>query len=133
MRVVTYIYKKKIYSGVIKSDFVVPFVDFLGENYTTLEFINYANDDIIDSINNKIKDIESIDSKINAEKITLLSPIHEPFRNIFCLGKNYHDHIKELAGFSGTGEVPAHPIYFTKTACPPPNSAESRFKKTQPR
>jgi len=119
MRIVTYEFNGEIYSGVIKSNFVVPFAEFFGENVTTLEFINSAKDDIIDTINKKIKDIENICSKVNAENVKLLSPIHIPFRNVFCLGKNYHDHIKELAGFTGTGEVPTHPVYFTKTAYPP--------------
>lgn len=54
----------------------------------------------------------------------LLAPIPWPRRNIFCVGKNYHDHAAEFAnsGFdtsSAKGEVvPEFPVIFTK----PPSS-----------
>ena len=49
----------------------------------------------------------------------LLSPIPRPHRNIFCIGKNYHEHALEFArsGFDSSaaqGDVPAHPIVFSK-------------------
>jgi len=44
-----------------------------------------------------------------------LAPIPRPKRNIFCLGKNYGDHAKEMAGKVDKGsEVPEKPIFFTK-------------------
>ncbi len=53
--------------------------------------------------------------------ITLEAPIPEPRRNIFCVGKNYHDHAREFAtsGFdssaSGAADaVPEVPIIFSK-------------------
>src|ERR1700733_8850695 len=47
------------------------------------------------------------------------APIVRPRRNIFCVGKNYHDHAKEFAssGFDSSaanGVVPKHPIIFSK-------------------
>ncbi len=48
----------------------------------------------------------------------LLAPIPRPARNIFCVGKNYHEHAKEFAnsGFDATAKeiVPEHPVVFTK-------------------
>jgi 2-keto-4-pentenoate hydratase/2-oxohepta-3-ene-1,7-dioic acid hydratase in catechol pathway len=50
----------------------------------------------------------------------LLAPIPTPRRNIFCVGKNYHEHAKEFSqsGFDTSatkGEVaPAAPVVFTK-------------------
>jgi 2-keto-4-pentenoate hydratase/2-oxohepta-3-ene-1,7-dioic acid hydratase in catechol pathway len=50
----------------------------------------------------------------------VLAPINAPRKNIFCVGKNYHDHAKEFSqsGFdtsANQGEVaPPLPIYFTK-------------------
>ncbi len=43
----------------------------------------------------------------------------DPRRNIFCVGKNYHEHAKEFAssGFdssAASGAVPKHPIIFSK-------------------
>jgi 2-keto-4-pentenoate hydratase/2-oxohepta-3-ene-1,7-dioic acid hydratase in catechol pathway len=52
------------------------------------------------------------------EKIKLLAPIPRPARNIFCVGKNYHEHAKEFAqsGFDATAKeiVPEAPVVFTK-------------------
>ncbi len=49
----------------------------------------------------------------------LEAPIPRPRRNIFCVGKNYHEHAKEFAssGFDSSaaaGVVPKHPIIFSK-------------------
>ena len=49
----------------------------------------------------------------------LEAPIPRPRRNIFCIGKNYHEHAKEFAasGFDSSaaaGIAPKHPIVFSK-------------------
>ncbi len=48
----------------------------------------------------------------------ILAPIPRPARNVFCVGKNYHEHAKEFAnsGFDATAKevVPEHPVVFTK-------------------
>lgn len=50
--------------------------------------------------------------------ITLLPPIPEPRRNIFCVGKNYYAHAKEFhaSGFDSSAkeEIPSAPVIFTK-------------------
>jgi 2-keto-4-pentenoate hydratase/2-oxohepta-3-ene-1,7-dioic acid hydratase in catechol pathway len=51
--------------------------------------------------------------------VTLEAPLPRPRRNIFCVGKNYHEHAKEFAssGFDSSaaaGAVPKHPIIFSK-------------------
>jgi 2-keto-4-pentenoate hydratase/2-oxohepta-3-ene-1,7-dioic acid hydratase in catechol pathway len=50
--------------------------------------------------------------------VTLLSPIPEPRRNVFCVGKNYYAHANEFhsSGFDSSGKeaVPSAPIIFTK-------------------
>ncbi len=52
-------------------------------------------------------------------EVTLEAPLPRPRRNIFCVGKNYHEHAKEFAssGFDSSaanGVVPKHPIIFSK-------------------
>ena len=51
-------------------------------------------------------------------EIRLLSPIPDPVRDVFCVGKNYYAHAAEFhsSGFDSSGkeEVPAHPVVFTK-------------------
>jgi 2-keto-4-pentenoate hydratase/2-oxohepta-3-ene-1,7-dioic acid hydratase in catechol pathway len=58
-------------------------------------------------------------SPIPLREVTLEAPIPLPRRNIFCVGKNYHEHAKEFAssGFDSSaaqGTVPQHPIIFSK-------------------
>lgn len=52
----------------------------------------------------------------------ILAPIPRPAKNIFCVGKNYHEHAKEFAssGFDATAKevVPEAPVVFSK----PPTS-----------
>ncbi len=56
---------------------------------------------------------------IPLREVTLEAPIPLPRRNIFCVGKNYHEHAKEFAssGFDSSaaqGTIPQHPIIFSK-------------------
>ena len=50
--------------------------------------------------------------------LQLLAPIPRPSRNVFCVGKNYHEHAKEFAGsgFDSSAKevVPEAPVIFTK-------------------
>ena len=56
--------------------------------------------------------------KIAVSAVRLLAPFPRPARNIFCVGKNYHEHAKEFhaSGFdsTSTSAVPDLPIVFTK-------------------
>ena len=58
-------------------------------------------------------------SPIPLREIELEAPIPRPRRNVFCVGKNYHDHAHEFAasGFDSSaaaGAVPKSPIIFSK-------------------
>jgi 2-keto-4-pentenoate hydratase/2-oxohepta-3-ene-1,7-dioic acid hydratase in catechol pathway len=55
------------------------------------------------------------DACVPASQVTLLSPIPRPLRNIFCVGRNYLDHVKE--GYVARGmevKLPEAPHFFTK-------------------
>lgn len=56
--------------------------------------------------------------RVNLSEVKLLSPIPEPRRDIFCVGKNYYAHAQEFhsSGFDSSGKeaVPNAPIIFTK-------------------
>lgn len=55
----------------------------------------------------------------SAAEAAILTPIPWTKRNVFCLGKNYVEHAKELEGEGANlSGIPEHPIYFTKTASP---------------
>ena len=58
-------------------------------------------------------------SPIPLSQVEIEAPIPVPARNIFCVGKNYHEHAHEFAksGFdssAASGAVPKHPIIFSK-------------------
>ena len=58
-------------------------------------------------------------SPIPLAQVEIEPPIPQPRRNIFCVGKNYHEHAHEFArsGFdssAGAGAIPKHPIIFSK-------------------
>lgn len=59
-----------------------------------------------------------LDAPVPLSSVTLLAPIPRPARNIFCVGKNYHEHAKEFAqsGFDSTAKevVPEAPVVFSK-------------------
>src|SRR5258708_37666750 len=54
--------------------------------------------------------------------LEILAPIPAPRRNIFCVGKNYHEHASEFgssgfdSGSVGGSEIPEYPIIFSKPA-----------------
>lgn len=55
--------------------------------------------------------LDSGQGRLPVAKVKLLAPIPRPARNIFCIGKNYGDHAREL----GTDAAfPETPIVFTK-------------------
>ena len=65
------------------------------------------------------RDLPPVAETVPLGEVTLQAPIPRPRRNIFCVGKNYHDHAHEFAasGFDSSaakGAVPAAPIVFSK-------------------
>lgn len=56
--------------------------------------------------------------RLPVNEISLRAPFPRPARNVFCVGKNYHEHAKEFAqsGFDSTAKevVPEAPVVFTK-------------------
>jgi 2-keto-4-pentenoate hydratase/2-oxohepta-3-ene-1,7-dioic acid hydratase in catechol pathway len=51
-------------------------------------------------------------------QVQLAAPIVRPRRNLFCVGKNYRAHVREVSSLGTAGDtpdgVPAHPIIFSK-------------------
>ncbi|MGL4606930.1 MAG: fumarylacetoacetate hydrolase family protein [Eubacteriaceae bacterium] len=77
-----------------------------------IDFIPMATDGLLDQIK------EIIDANpnlgIHRNLVKLLAPIPKPPRNIFCIGKNYADHAKEINNIPTMGDIPENPIYFSK-------------------
>jgi 2-keto-4-pentenoate hydratase/2-oxohepta-3-ene-1,7-dioic acid hydratase in catechol pathway len=50
-----------------------------------------------------------------AEDVRWHAPIPRPSKNVFCLGRNYAEHIREATRARGQDfKLPQHPIFFTK-------------------
>jgi 2-keto-4-pentenoate hydratase/2-oxohepta-3-ene-1,7-dioic acid hydratase in catechol pathway len=65
------------------------------------------------------KSLPKVTETVAMSDVELLAPVPRPARNIFCVGKNYHEHAKEFAasGFDSSaakGTVPEAPIVFSK-------------------
>ena len=65
------------------------------------------------------RELPDTDQDIEITDVSLCAPIPRPRRNIFCVGKNYHDHAQEFSrsGFDSSavqGEIPQAPIIFSK-------------------
>ena len=56
------------------------------------------------------------DAVLAVGAFTLLAPIPRPRRNVFCVGRNYMDHVAEGDRTRGitTSELPKYPQFFTK-------------------
>lgn len=67
-------------------------------------------------------DLRPTDTGHSLSEASVLAPIETPRRNIFCVGKNYHEHAAEFqnSGFDSSAKngehAPEAPVYFTKPA-----------------
>lgn len=133
MRFVNYSYNKREYLGVLTNNGVVDLnliLTSLGRTTvdSMIEFIGIYNDEIAIIENGiKLKEFESIP----LADVKLFAPIQKPRRNVFCLGKNYIEHVKEVdATVISADGIPKAPIYFTKaTSICTGDGDEIRFSK----
>lgn len=109
MKFINYEYNGKKQLGVVIDNEVTP-IDFTS-------FQDMFDKEIdLKSLN---KELNNISERLKLEDVKVLAPIEYPKRNIFCLGKNYYAHAKELEGkTSSLAGIPTEPIYFSKTASP---------------
>ena len=68
---------------------------------------------------NALLPLKRVDRPHRVDMVELLAPLPRPRRNVLCIGKNYHEHVHEIAraGFDTTGggtAPPEAPIVFSK-------------------
>jgi len=104
-----------------------------------MNFLISFGSDIMPLLRKLLAD-HSIDSIISRDSVKLLSPIPLPKRNILCIGKNYLDHITEIANATPNinssiiSVAPQDPIFFTKApqcVVPPEGIIESHADLTK--
>ncbi|MCB2298830.1 fumarylacetoacetate hydrolase family protein [Clostridium tagluense] len=122
MKFVTYEYKNETSGGILLDSKIVPIQEVmrglkLPEINGLLEFIEIADDKLIRIIESIIKSKKL--QTFELSEVKLLAPIPYPKRNVFCIGKNYEDHAKEIKITQISDNfIPEYPIYFTKAASP---------------
>lgn len=114
MKLATYQYKSDQYVGVVSDDLqtVTPYQ--LSKDVAqrgALGIIEMMADG---------QTLPAMGQAVALKDVCLLAPIPKPRRNIFCVGKNYLDHVKEIKD-SKLGEaqgsmanLPKHPVVFSK-------------------
>jgi 2-keto-4-pentenoate hydratase/2-oxohepta-3-ene-1,7-dioic acid hydratase in catechol pathway len=111
MKIVTFSHNGKISSGYLEKDEVVVCGDGVNVVQSLIERGGAGIASWLDYGSNKAP-------RVNLADVRLLSPIPEPRRDLFCIGKNYYAHAEEFhaSGFdsSGAEAIPLAPIIFTK-------------------
>lgn len=80
-----------------------------GDSIHTSEIHPKLLDYIISGIPDKFKG-----EAIPLDKVHLLAPFYRPKRNVFCVGRNYYDHIMELNDQAEADKRAKYPAFFTK-------------------
>lgn len=72
------------------------------------------------------------DLYVPLDAVKLLAPIPRPRKNIFCIGKNYVEHVMELSADKDLGSaIPKYPMVFSKppTSVVGPNAEVKNYKE----
>ena len=76
-------------------------------------------------------------ARLPLSDVRLLAPIPQPRRNVFAVGRNYREHVREFnaSGFDASSDVdlPDHPMVFTKATSSiigPGEAIQTRFDPT---
>ena len=117
MKFISYKHHDQAYCGLLLGDRVLPF-DGRRELKldSMLDLIEKMTPELAGEIAGRAS---SADDLLPLASVKLLAPLPYPARNIFCLGKNYAEHAREIGAtrISESG-IPEVPIYFTKLAAP---------------
>ena len=118
MRIIRYRNNNQMNVGLIKDGITVVGLPYKIDDrpYTVIELVEM---DPLEREGLFLTALKNQGSQIFVKDVTILSPIAFPKRNVFCLGKNYIEHAKELEGKTANlSGIPEYPIYFSKTASP---------------
>jgi 2-keto-4-pentenoate hydratase/2-oxohepta-3-ene-1,7-dioic acid hydratase in catechol pathway len=122
LKFVSYDYKDQTSAGILIGTKIIPIVEImqrlnLPEVSGLQEFIEMADDKVIMMLENEL-DITNTYT-LELSEVKLVAPIPYPKRNVFCIGKNYEEHAKEIKITQISDNfIPENPIYFTKVASP---------------
>lgn len=114
MKLATFQYKDQLYVGSVSADLQTVSPYLLNPEQARLGAL---------SVIEMMADGQTLPDQgpaLSLKDVCLLAPLPKPRRNIFCVGKNYLDHVKEIKD-SKLGEaqgamanLPKHPVIFSK-------------------
>lgn len=110
VRLATFRHQGRESVGIEEDAWITDLEPIYGQPVTMLSVIDLGLEKLLtvaDSLTGK-----SQTQRIPLEQVTLLAPIPRPRKNVFCVGRNYADHVKE----TGTTVIPEVPVFFTKAA-----------------
>ncbi len=117
MRFVTYNYSDRENIGILLDEIIMPLPYEIYWFGSIIELIEGMDEKLM----NEWEDIIARGGydHLPLRAVKLLAPIPYPQRNVFCLGKNYAEHAREIkmTRIADT-DIPNCPIYFTKVAAP---------------
>jgi 2-keto-4-pentenoate hydratase/2-oxohepta-3-ene-1,7-dioic acid hydratase in catechol pathway len=113
MRIATYRSRNRVEVGIVSED---------GSSVTPYDLPGDTADSGVLALieaNHTVLPLRQVTHPLDDRDVELLAPIPRPRRNIICVGKNYYDHVQEIArhGFDTTGggaQAPTFPIIFSK-------------------
>jgi len=113
VKIATFIQDKERKVGIVDDDSatVAPFelsADQAREGIQTLIELQVAG-----------SELPATTTPVPLDQVEIEAPLPRPRRNVFCVGKNYHDHVQEFSssGFDSSAAedaIPKHPIVFSK-------------------
>ncbi len=114
MRFVTFQYAGVEMAGLLAMDGtqVIPFssITELSHFKSLMDVLEKAGKAELDVM----RDYQDFGDGLALKDVLLMAPLPRPRRPLLCLGKNYRQHIKEVATVTGGDELPSQPIYFGK-------------------
>ena len=121
MRLVTYMHAGRTLAGLLVGDAVIDLSAAAGQCAETLDTSSVltivrageVGVATLQRIAARAGQLSAVSQPLSAVK--LLAPIPQPPRNVFCVGRNYAEHVKEGAAVLNTGtKLPEVPQFFTK-------------------
>ena len=125
MYLATYIQNNHASVGILNKEHtgIIPLTKLysqFGGKYTLgkcpVEMISFIEQNEVEILQRIIEEEDLKKIEIKLQDVKLCAPIPYPRRNIFCVGKNYLDHAKEVGAVFG--DVPTNPTIFSKVASP---------------
>ncbi|HET7580318.1 MAG TPA: fumarylacetoacetate hydrolase family protein [Bacillales bacterium] len=118
MKFVTFLHKDERRAGVVEGQAVIDVQQAerqkMGDVTLSDDLLSWIEEDSLSRVKEVVdwaRDRNEGTFLIPLNEVELTAPIPRPRKNIFCIGKNYVDHAKELGS---EADIPDHPLVFSK-------------------